>query len=280
MKTSAEYDLITGASKGLGREMAKVLAKRNHNLILVSLPGEGLYEFGQLIKMEMGIDVKCYECDLTQKNEIENLVNWIKEHFEINILINNAGIGCTQEFLNLSYLETDRMLLLNIRTVVLLTHGLLPILKRQKQAYILNIASMASFSPMPFKGIYPASKAFVYSFSRGLYGELKGSNVFVSVAHPGGMATNPEVCERINGYNRIIRSTILSPEQTAEICIRQLLKKDSLIIPGIMNKISWLVQRIIPVWLQLMIFRITIRRVIGTSSRIKTEPKPKTPLYA
>lgn len=280
METKNNYSLITGASKGLGMEMAKALAKRKHNLILVSLPGEGLYEFGQLIKMQMDVDVKCYECDLTCENETEYLVEWINSRFEVNILINNAGIGCTQEFLNLSHSETDRMLLLNIRTLVLLTHGLLPILKRQQQAFILNIASMASFSPMPFKGIYPASKAFVYSFSRGLYAELNDSNVFVSVAHPGGMATNPEVSERINGYNRIIRSTILSPGQTAEICIRQLLKKDSLIIPGFMNKISWVVLRIIPVWLQLIIFRITIRKVISTPPQVKTEPKPKEPVYA
>jgi uncharacterized protein len=280
METNAEYALITGASKGLGREMAKVLAKRDHNLILVSLPGEGLYEFGQLLKIETAVDVRCYECDLTRENETEYLVDWVKERFDVNILINNAGMGCTQQFLDLSPSQTDRMLLLNVRALVLLTHGLLPVLKRQKQAFILNIASMASFSPMPFKGIYPASKAFVYSFSRGLYAELKDTSVFVSVAHPGGMATNPEVSERINCYNRIIRSTILTPEQTAEICIKQLLKKDSLIIPGIMNKISWLVIRIIPVWLRLIIFRITIQRVISKPPRLKTEPKPKTPLYA
>jgi uncharacterized protein len=280
MKTSAEYALITGASKGLGMEMAKALAKRKHNLILVSLPGEGLLEFGQLLKIETAVDVRCYECDLTQEHETEYLVDWVKENFDVDILINNAGMGCTKEFLNLTPTQTDRMLLLNVRALVLITQGLLPLLKRQKQSFILNIASMASFSPMPFKGIYPASKAFVYSFSRGLYEELKETNVFVSVAHPGGMATNPEVCDRINSYNRIIRSTILSPRQTAEICIRQLLKKDSLIIPGIMNKISWLVLRIIPVWLRLIIFRITIRKVISTPPRLTPDPEPKTPVYA
>jgi short-subunit dehydrogenase len=127
---------------------------------------------------------------------------------------------------------------------------------------------MASFGPMPYKTVYPASKAFVYSFSRGLSAELFGSNVCVSVAHPGGMATNAEVSERINNHNRLIRATISSPERVAKICISQLLKKDRLIIPGMMNKLSWIFFKICPIWLQLILFRSSLQKEINLKNEL------------
>ena len=155
-----------------------------------------------------------------------------------------------------------------MRALVLLTRLLLPVLKRRKKSFILNIASMASFGPMPFKTVYPASKAFVYSFSRGLGAELKGTGVSVSVAHPGGMKTNPEVTRRIENHSRIIQATTLSVEKVAKICIRQTLKNDEIIIPGIMNKISWLVLKIIPVWLRLIIMRSSLQNELQNSGKI------------
>jgi short-subunit dehydrogenase len=127
---------------------------------------------------------------------------------------------------------------------------------------------MASFGPMPFKTVYPASKAFVYSFSRGLGAELKGTGVIVSVAHPGGMRTNAEVTRRIESHNRLIRSTTLSTSKVAKICIRQLLKGDELIIPGFMNKISWLILKMVPVWMRLRIMRSTLQKEIKMSGQI------------
>ncbi len=247
MRNNVKYALVTGASHGLGKELAKALARRKHNLILVSLPGENLQGIANALSDEYDVLVRWYECDLTLKQEIDNLIRWVSLHFSVNILINNAGVGCAARFMELSAEQTDRILMLNMRSVVLLTHGLLPLLMKQPQAFILNIASLASFLPMPFKSIYPASKAFIYSFSRGLYAELKGSNVLVGVAHPGGMATNFEVSRRIREAGSLTRATILSVEQTAEICIRRLLKKHPFIIPGFLNKFVWLATRIIPV---------------------------------
>lgn len=246
MNNHANYALITGASKGLGHAMAKSLARRGHNLILVSLSGEKLEQKAREIRDETMVDVQFYECDLTRKEEMEQLILWIKQNFSLQILVNNAGVGCAKPFTEVDFDLTDKILLLNIRSVVMLTHGLLPVLQKQNQAYVLNIASLAAFLPMPYKSVYPASKAFIYSFSRGLYAELKGSNVFVSVAHPGGMATNHEVSLRIRKSGLLTRATILSVENTAEICIKRLLRKDPVIIPGLMNKLVWLITRLIP----------------------------------
>lgn len=246
MNSHPNYALITGASKGLGYMLAQSLARRGYHLIMVSLPGENLEQKAREIQAETNIDARYYECDLTQKKELERLVFWVKQNFSLQILINNAGMGCTKAFDELTVDQTDQILSLNIRSVVLLTHALLPLLQKQKQAYVLNISSLAAFLPMPYKSVYPASKSFIYSFSRGLYAELKGSNVFVGVVHPGGMVTNPEVSQRIRKADGITKATILSVEHTAEICIRRLLKQHPMIIPGLMNKLVWLITRIVP----------------------------------
>ncbi|MFA8451293.1 MAG: SDR family NAD(P)-dependent oxidoreductase [Bacteroidales bacterium] len=258
------YTLISGASMGLGKELARECALRKMNLILVALPGEEIELFGTQLQRDYKIKVDCFEVNLTIDAQINHLIKVLNEEYNINILINNAGVGGSNAFNQASREYIDNIMLLNIRATVLLTHSLLDNLKQHSRAHILNIASMASFSPMPFKTVYPASKAFVYSFSRGLYSELKDSGVFVSVAHPGGMATNPQVSERIRRHNRLVRSTILSVEETAQICIRQLLKGDSLIIPGAMNKVSYLCLKILPTWLQLNFFRKSIVKEITT----------------
>ena len=149
-----------------------------------------------------------------------------------------------------------------MKALVLITHQLLPLLKSQNSSYILNIASLAAFGPMPYKTIYPASKAFVSSFSRGLNAELKGTNVSVSVAYPGGMATNPETTERMEKHNVFVKSTYLSPEKTAKIVIKNTLKHKIVIVPGLANKISRLFIRFVPEEFRLNIFSKNLQKEI------------------
>lgn len=267
MKTTKKYTVITGASQGLGRALAIACAERGMNMILVSLPDESIKETTEFLKVRYSIDAIHFETNLIKEENVAELVKWINQNYAIDMLINNAGIGGSKEFNSASKGYIDSILLLNIRALVLLTHGLLPNLKKQNNAYILNIASLASFGPFPFKTVYPASKAFVYSFSRGLSAELKESNVVVSVAHPGGMATNKDVSERIAKYNDLIKATILSAEETAEICVRQLLKKDELIIPGIMNKLSYAILKICPVWMRLEILRRSLQKELSIQNQ-------------
>jgi hypothetical protein len=266
--TEKPFTVITGASKGLGKAMARECAKRGFNLVLVALPGEDIRSLADSLASEFGIKTATIEADLTHQPELEAVADRINRDFKINHLINNAGTGGTLPFDAASPQYMDNILLLNIRALVHLTHKLLPNIRKNSGGHILNIASMASFGPMPFKTVYPASKAFVYSFSRGLNAELKSSGITVSVAHPGGMATNPAVTERINQHSKLVKLTILSPEKTAEICIRQMMKNDTLIIPGIMNKLSWVFFKTCPVWLQLIIFRNSVKKEITTQKEL------------
>ena len=254
MKTES-YSVITGASKGLGKELAIAAARRGMNLILVALPGEGIREVAAELARKFDIRTHGYDADLTDAETLEKFTKWINHHFEVNMLINNAGIGGSIPFEEASAGYIDNIVMLNIRAPVLLTHALLPNMKRQEKAYILNISSMASFSPLPFKTIYPASKAFVWSFSRGLNAELKDTNVLVSVAHPGPMTTKPGITNRKTSHGWLAQKMYLSPEKVAESCFYHLSRDHSHFIPGIFNKLFWFTFAMCPVWLRLNIFK-------------------------
>lgn len=252
----------------MGRELALECAGLGRHLILTALPGEQIEKLAQDISVKNKVEAITFETDFTEIGSVEKLASEIIGTYDIDMLINNAGVGGTKSFLEASPGYIDQIVLLNMRALVLLTRLLLPVLKKNRKSFILNIASMASFGPMPFKTVYPASKAFVYSFSRGLGAELKGTGVSVTVAHPGGMKTNPEVTRRIEKHGKIIQACTLSAKRVAKICIRQTLKNDELIIPGFMNKLSWLLLKIVPVWLRLIIMRSSLKSELCETKQI------------
>jgi short-subunit dehydrogenase len=187
------------------------------------------------------------------------------------MLINNAGIGGTSEFEKTNGSLINNIILLNVRATALLTHQLLPLLKQNQPAWILNVASMASFSPIGYKTVYPASKVFVLSFSRGLHEELKGSGVFVSVVHPGPMKTNEDSTRRIEKQGMLAKMGLLSPEVMAKKTLDKLFRKDTLILIGWINKLNWLLMKTIPVWVRLpLITQIVKREILTSNVKIKS----------
>lgn len=254
--------VITGASLGLGRAFAEVCAQKKRNLILISLPGENLDLVSQTLMKKYKVNVRYFETDLTDTTNIMELLKFLQP-YQIDMLINNAAIGGTCGFADEPRECVEKMLLLNINSLVILTHQLIPKLKAQEEAYILNISSLAAFSPIPYKAVYSASKAFVYSFSRGLSEELKGTGIHLAVANPGGMPVNGDISESVQS-NAFIRLTILSPDQIAAICYQKLLNREKLIVPGRINRIGSFLQRIIPVELQMKILRNKFRKELKT----------------
>lgn len=254
------YAVVTGASQGLGASFVKALAKQGFNIIMVSLPGQNLKESALKTAAKYSIKTICYETDLTQKENILNLAKWINSQFSICILINNAGSGGTKKFIEADIDYLDKIIQLNIRATSILTHQLLPNMMEQRQAYVLNVSSMAAFSPMGYKTVYPASKTFVHSFSRGLYQELKDTNVFVSVINPGAMKTNPEIISRIEKQGILGKLTLLDPDKVAQYALKQLLKKDSVIM---VNGFSWLLLKITPIFIKLPLMTRAIKRELS-----------------
>ena len=189
--------LITGASSGIGKEFARQLAPRASTLILVARRAERL----DLLKRELersGLTIHCRPVDLSDSTEVEGLVEWLaSERVEVNVLINNAGLGDRGRFENSDWERVRQMIEVNIGALTRLTHALLPTLKAQAGAAILNVSSVASFFPMPKLAVYAATKAYVTSFSEAIRAELRGTGVRVTALCPGPVSTEfGQVAER------------------------------------------------------------------------------------
>ncbi|WP_194973437.1 SDR family NAD(P)-dependent oxidoreductase [Aquiflexum lacus] len=244
-----KYALITGARHGLGKSFAIELSKMKINTILVSRPNHGLQEFCTELKEKYEIDSKCFETDLSVYQNVIDLANWVNQHFDLFILINNVGVGGTIRMTDADVDYLNNIIKLNVITTSVLTHQLLPNLLKQPRGYVLNISSLAAYLPIGFKTVYPASKSFVYSFSRGLNQELKGTNVSVSVVCPGPIRTNDEIMKRVEkGF--FGKFMVLEPEFIAKKCIRELfLKKADIVV----NPMIWFFIMILPKWIKIPI---------------------------
>ncbi len=263
------YTVITGASRGLGLELAEENARLGRSLILVALPGEELGQTAERIKKKYSVDVVALEADLTQKDELDRITQEITDNYDIDVLINNAGVGGTYNFLEASEDFLELIIDLNVRATVFLTYRLLPALLKQSKAYVLNIASLAALSPLPFKTIYPASKAFINFFSKSLAIEFFDKNILFSIAYPGPMPTNQQVKDQINSHGRSTRMFVLSAQRTAQIVMKQLFKNKQLIIPGFFNKLTALFIKITPCSIRKWYLRRTYSKELHVSKKYR-----------
>lgn len=259
MDTKESFAVVTGASQGLGKAFVEHLAKKGINVILISLPNQNVRELSEKIAEMYHVKTYYYEIDLSVNENVLNLTEELNRSFNIHILINNAGLGGTQKFVDATPHYINTILQVNVMATSMMTHQLLPNLLKQSKAYVLNVSSMAAFSPIGFKTVYPASKTFIHSFSRGLQEELKDTNVFVSVVNPGAMKTNIDVCKRIEKQGFLGKLTLLDPNKVAARCVSQLFKRDSVIM---VNPISWLVMKILPIWIKLPLMTNAIKKEI------------------
>ncbi len=255
---SRRYALVTGASRGLGKDIARELARRGIPTILVGT-NERVREVCDEIVTTYHVPSECYITDLTKSENVLRMAKTINCQFEVFMLVNNAGVGGTHGFEDASVEYLENIIDLNVRCTTLLTHQLLPNLKRQPQSHILNVGSMAAHTPIGFKTVYPASKSFVLSFSLGLREELKGTSVSVSVASPGAMATNAEVTERILKQGFLGKFTLKSTEAIACKCVRQTLRGKRLIV---INPVSYCLSSLVPNVLKTSVLSKIVRREI------------------
>lgn len=238
MKTDESYSLITGASMGLGKELAIAFARKGRNLILVSLPGQNLLQLCEEIKLNFNVKTVAKECDLTDEKALFELADDIISNYSVDQLINNAGVGGTAAFETSTIEYLERIIHLNVRATTLMTRLMLPSLREHKKALIMNIASVAAFGPLPFKTVYPASKAYIYSFSRSLSRELRKTGIKVVVVTPGQIMTNPEVTMRIMKQGILGRLGLLTAGQITRIALEGAEQGKEVIVPGIMNRLN------------------------------------------
>ena len=271
MKTTKKYTLITGASMGLGKEMATECARRGKNLILVALPGEKLHELCDELQHNYRVHAVFREYDLSSEHQLSELAADILGKYNIDQLINNAGVGGTVRFEESSPEYLDRIIHLNIRATTMLTRLMLPELKKHEQSMILNVASVAAFGPLPLKTIYPASKAFIYSFSRSLARELKGTGIKVAVLTPGPIMTNADVSARIRKQGLLARLGLQTAHQIARKALDGVATGKEVIVPGLVDQLNRFLIKWTPENLRLALMYRVIRRELPDPVKVLNE---------
>lgn len=244
-----KYALITGASQGIGKAMAVALAKKNYNVLLVSRSADQLAQLAKQLKDQYQIQAEFLAIDLSEQEAALKVKNWCTSNsFDVSILINNAGFGLYGQFEKMDIEETSGMLKLNLIALTELTHHFIPLLKRNKNAHILNIASTASYQAIPSMAIYAASKSFVLSFSRALRYELKGQ-INVSCLCPGPTDTGFVARSGMTSFKNITEKFSADPESVAAAGINGMFGKKAEIIPGFTNKLGAFSTRLFPKWI-------------------------------
>lgn len=238
-----KYTLVTGASGGIGEALVRKLAQQKHNLVLVARNQEKLAHISQQLQNQYGIQASYIVADLTRPEAPFQIYEQTqKQHWEIDLLINNAGIGSGGEFARLLLPSELDLLQLNNASLVAMTHLFLQSMRDRRQGTIINIASMAAFMPVPYMATYAASKMFVRSFTEALTQECVPYNVRVMLFAPGLTKTNFNEAAGINNEKGAGLSAdyetaaVQLPEDVADELVNALAAKKTFHVSGSRNR--------------------------------------------
>jgi len=242
--------LITGASAGIGREFARQLAGRAQSLILLARREQKLSELRDELRQQYpNLTVHIRRTDLADLAQLKELRAWLdSEKIEVDLLINNAGLGDLGSFATSDPIRNEQIMLVNMMALTSLTRHLLPQMIGRKRGGILNVSSSAGFLPIPTFAIYAATKAYVTSFSEALRAELRGTGVSVCALCPGPVHTEfQEVAKRPDGQpERGPEFVYVSLEQVVRNGLTGLETDRPVVIPGLPMKIGMFLVRITP----------------------------------
>jgi short-subunit dehydrogenase len=250
MKVDNCSALITGASVGLGREFARQLAGRARSLVLVARRKQKLNELrDELMLQNPNLSVHTHRTDLANPSELEELITWLeREKIDVDLLINNAGLGDLGPFATSDLIRNEQIMLVNMVALTSLTRRLLPEMIARKRGAILNVSSSAGFLPIPGFAIYAATKAYVTSFSEALRAELRGTGVSVCALCPGPVHTEfQEVAKRPGEQSESGPEFVhVSVGQAVRDALAAVEADRPLVIPGLAMKLGMFLVRITP----------------------------------
>lgn len=237
--------VITGASSGIGADMARVLSKKGYDLILVARRKDKL----EKLKKELETNVEIYSFDISSTFNCMKLYNKVKSP-DIEILINNAGFGVFGDFVDTSIDKELDLIDLNIKSLHTLTKLFLKDFKEQGKGYILNVSSSAAFFAGPLMASYYASKAYVLNMTKAIYEELRRNdiNVYIGALCPGPVNTE---FNDVAGVS--FKSKSLNSYYVAEYAIKKMFARKLIIIPGVSIKFIVILSKFIPEKLKLKI---------------------------
>jgi uncharacterized protein len=242
--------LITGASAGIGREFARQLAGRARSMILVARRDERLIELAEQMQREHPkLVVHIRKVDLADFGEVRSFLDSLdREKREVDLLINNAGLGDSGPFAESDPDRNEEMTVVNVATLTLITRHLVPQLIAKHRGAILNVSSSAGFLPIPGSAVYAATKAYVTSFSEALRAELHGTGVSVCALCPGPVVTEFQQIAKREGVPPDIgpRFLVITVEQVVRDALAAVEAERPLVIPGFAMKLLMLVARSMP----------------------------------
>lgn len=252
--TQTETVLITGASSGIGLELAKCFAADGCRLILVARSTDALETLAKELRQTHGIDARVLTADLSLPETPKRIFSELKNAgVAVDVLVNNAGFGSHGLFAELSLARQIEMLQVNITALTELTGLFLPGMIQRKCGGILNVGSVAGFQPGPGMAVYFATKAFVLSFTEALAAELSDTGITVSGLCPGSTATNFGKVAR-GGAQRQFKVSVMPAKTVAQEGHDRYRRKKVLTVPGLGNKFIIQLLRVMP--------RMLVRKVV------------------
>ena len=232
-----ETALITGASSGIGLELAKRFARDGFSLVLTARSIDKLNQLASRLKAQYGVAVRVIMKDLAKPEAPEEIFQELnRAGISVDILVNNAGFGSYGFFQKLDLARELKIIQVNITALTHLTKLFLPGMIEKRRGKILNVASTAAFQPGPLMAVYYATKAFVLSFSEAIANELKGTGVTVTCLCPGPTRSGFQEMAAIENV-KIVKAGMMSSEEVAEIGYRALLQGKAVAVAGLRNKI-------------------------------------------
>lgn len=238
LKSNSRYTLITGASSGIGYELARVFARNHHSLILTARSLDKMKILKKELEDTYAVSVEVIAEDLSVAGSAQKLYDQItSKNLEVDILVNNAGFGDHGVFLKAQTHKITEMIHLNITSLTELTKLFLPEMVKNKFGKILNVASTAAFQPGPLMSVYYATKAYVLFFSEGLYEELKGTGVSVTALCPGPTSSGFQAAAQIKNIAIFEKMNIPTSQNVAEYGYKAMKNNEVVAVHGFMNKL-------------------------------------------
>lgn len=228
--------LITGASSGIGLELARVMAKDGNDLVLVARNADKLKLLADEIMTSFDVNVKVIVADLSSMDEVQRVYDTCKtENIRVEFLINNAGFGDFGLFIESDWNKLEQMLDLNIKSLTKLCRLFIPDMVQRKSGKIMNVASTAAFQPGPTMAAYYASKSYVLFLSEALYNELEGTGVHITCLCPGATESGFQVAAAMEESALVKGRNLPSSKEVAMFGYNAMMKNKMTVIHGFMN---------------------------------------------
>jgi hypothetical protein len=236
---------VTGASSGIGLELARVAAERGHDLVLVARREEALRALADEIERDRGVTARVVAADLAAPDGPHSVARAL-EDVRVDVLVNNAGFGLYGDFLDTDVDVEREMIAVNVAAPTELAKAFAPGMVRRGQGRILNVASTAAFQPGPRMAVYYATKAYVLSLSIALSVELAGTGVTVTCLAPGPVRTPFRERARVSASRLFSGERGMEPEAVARAGWAALERGRRLAIPGAWNRVGAAAARVVP----------------------------------